>query len=125
MPRAWRLEEEIPLFEEVKESRIPFTIHRVWHEEEQKRNRLIATMSVRNNGHHRHAKKHSSSMFMDSALKRGSINLTNLHSASMWGGTVGADFSSNMTQSDGYSETQTALQGRLKELLVFELHKDG
>jgi hypothetical protein len=103
MPRAWRSEEEISLFEECEESKIPSTIHRVWQEEEQKRNRLIATMSIRNNGHHRPANKFSSSKFMDSALSRGGINLTNLRSASMWGGgTVGGSFT-ELSPHDGHS----------------------
>jgi hypothetical protein len=102
--------------EELKESRIPFTIQRFCLEKE-KNNRLIATMSSRNDAFA--ANKCASNRYMDSALTRGNINLANLRSASQWGGM------GNLSPSDEYTERTSALQGRLKELLVFELHKDG
>jgi hypothetical protein len=65
------------------------------------------------------ANKYASSRYMDSALTRGNINLASLRSASQWGGMGG------LSPRDDYSDRTSALQGRLKELLVFELHKDG
>jgi hypothetical protein len=104
---------------ELEESRIPFTIQRFILEKE----KLIATMSTRNMSTRNDAfavNKHSSNRYMDSALTRGNINLASLRSVSQWGG-----MGNNLSPSDEYSERTSALQGRLKELLVFELHKDG
>lgn len=120
----YRSEEERPLLIEeqeleLEESRIPFTIQRFIQEKE----KLIATMSTRKMSSRNDAfaaNKHSSNRYMDSALTRGNINLASLRSASQWGG-----MGNNLSPSDDYSERTSALQGRLKELLVFELHKDG
>jgi hypothetical protein len=73
-----------------------------------------------------HANKFSSNKYMDSALSRGNINLANIRSASRWGGR-GVEYSpsGNWSQPDDFAERTSALQGRLTELLVFELHKDG
>ena len=122
----YRSEEERPLlFEEkeleLEESSIPFTIQRFILEKKKKK---IATfMSTRNMSSRNDTfavNKHSSNRYMDSALTRGNINLASLRSASQWGG-----MGNNLSPSDEYSERTSALQGRLKELLVFELHKDG
>ena len=115
-----RSEERIPLLEkelELEESRIPFTIQRFTLEKEK-----IATIMSRSSSRHDAfaVHKHSSNRYMDSALTRGNINLASLRSASQWGG-----MGNNLSPSDKYAERTSALQGRLKELLVFELHKDG
>jgi hypothetical protein len=113
----YRSEEERPLLEkelELEESRIPVTIQRFILEKE----KIATIMTTRNDAFA--VNKHSSNRYMDSALTRGNINLASLRSASQWGG-----MGNNLSPSDEYSERTSALQGRLKELLVFELHKDG